>query len=1114
MRRRTSALLVTALIASTLPLSPLSPAVAQTEQDDDIVISAMRTRGPGGAFDEIVELHNLGEVPVDISGWGLQGCAGGSGAPSNRVTVDADTDPVPPGGFFLFVNPSNDHYSGGTTPDATYSNGIADGSGAGAQLVDAEGEKVTGIGAEDSDCREGAGIGSSFPGSAPFTFVRADDRTRATGDNAEDFDGPTDDVTPRNSAFDSGAPIPIVAECQDLTVVEGQSGSATQTASDADGTVTDVAITDGEVDGISLGEADPADGEGGTLSVDLLADDGLDIGDYEVELTFSNDDPEPQTATCDVTVAVQGDICAVPLGDVTPINEIQGSGDETPLAGETVVTRGVVTTDFTSGGASGIPANQGFRGFHIEAIADDRDDDEDTSEGLFVFDGSGTFQPEIGTLVHVEGTAGEAFEITQIDADRIGTCDEDPAALPAAAALPLPTPVDARDGVFEPLESMRVTHPELTVVEFFQIERFGEIRLSSDGVLQNPTNVVEPGSDAYADLLASNAANNIVLDDGRSGQNLDPLPYVAEGDTLRIGDQAIDEDFVLHYAFNAWRLQPIDVPDLTEEFRTNRTRPRPESPPEVGGTLTVGAFNVLNYFNGDGYFIGDDESSAAGFPTARGARSVSEFERQTEKIVDAVVRMDADVLGLIEIENDAGDDQAAAALVDAVNTELGTDTYDYVDTGAIGTDAIKLAFIYQPENVEPTGDYAILDTEEDARFDDQRNRPVLAQTFTEVATGESVTVANNHLKSKGSGCGTGDDDTTTGQGNCNGTRTDAAEAMADWLADDPTGQDATGTMIVGDLNSYAMEDPIDALKEAGYTDLLDEFAPEGTQPYTYTFDATQGYLDYAMADAPLLETVTGAAAWNINADEVPAIDYLESGNGRFRTEDVAKRFYDPSAFRSSDHDPVLVGLDLAGEDVDPEPGTLECPDGEGSGFPDVPDESVHADNIRCGDDLGIFAGKADGSFDPRGSLTRGQAATVLDRIATAIGRPIDGDRRSFSDVEGSYVHRDAIERLGGAGVLSGSTDGTFRPQEPIARDQLASVVVRFVERMTDEELPLGDQFADVPADNVHADNLRKARAAGIVIGTDDGNALPRQDIRRDQAASLFVRSLDSLPVAD
>jgi len=197
-------------------------------------------------------------------------------------------------------------------------------------------------------------------------------------------------------------------------------------------------------------------------------------------------------------------------------------------------------------------------------------------------------------------------------------------------------------------------------------------------------------------------------------------------------------------------------------------------------------------------------------------------------------------------------------------------------------------------------------------FDTLRNRPALAQTFEEVATGARLTVVVNHLKSKGWGCGAGDDDTTTGQGNCNGTRTRAAEALARWLATDPTGSGDDDVLIIGDLNSYAKEDPIVALQEAGYTDLVAQFG--GSSAYGFVFDGQLGYLDHGMSNASLTPQVTGAAEWHINADEIPLFDYNDdvrsTGEATFEEESDVFPLYEANQFRSSDHDPVVVGLDL------------------------------------------------------------------------------------------------------------------------------------------------------------------------------------------------------------
>jgi uncharacterized protein len=648
-------------------------------------------------------------------------------------------------------------------------------------------------------------------------------------------------------------------------------------------------------------DVDFTDGDACTVTVVAAGVTDQDVNDPPDTMAADHAFTFNVSLTCDATHA---------------INEVQGSGAATPISGEVVTVRGVVTADFTSGGASGIPANQGMRGFYVEAGAIDRDADPATSEGVFVFDGGGVFAGEIGDQVLVTGRAGEFSGVTQITMFEVGPCPNVELELPAPAALPLPLAPASRDAVLEPLESMRVTHEELTVTEFFQLERFGEVRLSASGVLQTPTNVYEPETPDALALAAHNAAATILLDDGRTGQNLnrldsgdDYLPYVRAGETLRIGDQLLDHTTILHFGFGAWRLQPIDIDAITDALAANRTRPRPESRPEVGGTLKVASFNVLNYFDGDG--------QGGGFPNARGAVTASELARQTEKLVDAITRLEADIYGLIEIENDGGEFQATRTLVDALNVEMGSEVYRFVDTGVIGTDAIKQAFIYDRRTVRPVGDWAILTSAVDPRFDDDLSRPALAQSFVRLGSGERVTVVVNHLKSKGQSDLEDQTDPNydqgDGQGFWNHARTQAAEALADWVASNPTGENVVGSLIIGDLNAYGREDPIRALEADGFEDQLVKFTT-GAAPYTYTFDGQQGTLDTALADASLAPRITGAAVWHINADEVPAIDYQESVgvsfNQRFRTAEVAAAYYDSSAFRSSDHDPVIVGIEL------------------------------------------------------------------------------------------------------------------------------------------------------------------------------------------------------------
>jgi hypothetical protein len=342
----------------------------------------------------------------------------------------------------------------------------------------------------------------------------------------------------------------------------------------------------------------------------------------------------------------------------------------------------------------------------------------------------------------------------------------------------------------------------------------------------------------------------------------------------------------------------------TYAFTPVNTRP---SVPSVEGSLKVASFNVLNYFLTIDTTASNDVGTCgpSGTLDCRGADSADELLRQRTKMLAALSAINADVFGFMEMENSTG----VEPLADIVANLPG---YDFIDTGVVGTDAIRVGIIYKVSTVTPVGDFAILNSSVDPRFIDTRNRPALAQTFKENATGASFTVVVNHLKSKGSGCGPGDDDTTTGQGNCNGTRTQAAEALVDWLASDPTGTGEEDVLIIGDLNSYAKEDPIVALQNGGYTDMVAAFG--GPNAYGYVFDGQLGYLDHALANSTLVPQVADVAEWHINADEIPLFDYNDdvrsTGEAAFEEESDTLPLYEPNAFRTSDHDPVIVGLNL------------------------------------------------------------------------------------------------------------------------------------------------------------------------------------------------------------
>jgi len=114
-------------------------------------------------------------------------------------------------------------------------------------------------------------------------------------------------------------------------------------------------------------------------------------------------------------------------------------------------------------------------------------------------------------------------------------------------------------------------------------------------------------------------------------------------------------------------------------------------------------------------------------------------------------------------------------------------------------------------------------------------------------------------------------------------------------------------LLMGDFNSYREEDPMDALRANSYTVLGTD-----SMAYSYQFDGQIGSLDYALANPGLLPYVTMSHKWNINAAEPVYLDYLDNindGGGDFPNPFAS--MYRPIAYRSSDHDPVLVGLRFA-----------------------------------------------------------------------------------------------------------------------------------------------------------------------------------------------------------
>ena len=615
-------------------------------------------------------------------------------------------------------------------------------------------------------------------------------------------------------------------------------------------------------------ETAPAPTLSNTTAGHRAADGATDTDHNAADFTAAAPDPDNCGAACDPPPPPS---CDTPTHE---ISQVQGSGSSTPLAGTEVCVTGIVTGDFQEA--------TGLGGFYLQD--DTPDGDPATSEGLFVAASSGDVA--VGDRVLVLGTAAESFNETRLSSPTVTVVSSGNSITPTAYDLPRPAGV-----TFEPVEGMLLTFPEaLTATEHFQLGRFGEVAVSADGRLRQPTDVADPGAPARA-LLELAQRRRLLIDDGSNVQNPATVPYLTP-QALRIGDTATGITGVLGFGFSSFRLQP------TSPISFTRVNGRPASPEDVGGDIRVASFNTLNYFT----TLTTENSDA------RGANSEAEFARQQVKEVAAITGLDSDVVGLMEVENNGS--EAIGSLVDALNAATAPGTYAYVTEPAInapnefggqfGTDAIKVALIYQPAAVTPVG---TAQTSADPVFD----RPPLIQTFAPVAGGEEVTVAVNHFKSKNCAAGSAplDQDQGDGQSCFNNRRLLQAQALdgvLDTLA-------LPNPLIVGDLNSYTEEDPIHALEDAGYTGLSELFVPEADR-YSFVFDGFSGELDHAMAGADLLDNVTGTTIWHINADEPLILDYnLDFGRD--------PGLFEANPFRSSDHDPLIVGLDLVDENEAP-----------------------------------------------------------------------------------------------------------------------------------------------------------------------------------------------------
>ena len=635
-------------------------------------------------------------------------------------------------------------------------------------------------------------------------------------------------------------------------------------------------------------------------------------------------------------------VSAASAADIThSIADVQGTTDISPLSGTVVTVEGIVTADYRNSTASG------YRGFFLQDPSGDNADGR--SDGIFVYSNQADPAVAIGDRVRVTGPASEFNGQTQISATDAAAYEV------VAAAEGVPAPVVLPDSVVgasrEAFEGMLVVPESARLSSSHQLFNFGTLWLNVGHDLAVKATETTDAGDAALAIAVANKANRLLLDDGYSNQISNPAhpggqPFFDTATTVRNGDEFVSPagGMVLSWGFSDWRLQPQRPLSDTSpaeyavyEPTWGSLNPRTDAPEDVGGDFSVGAFNVFNYFT---TFGGD----------ARGADTPEAFAVQQSKIVAAINALDADVVALMEIENSVklgeAPDEALANLVDALNSASAPGTWDYVPTPAALldpaiTDFITNAIIYKTATATPVGD-SFADVDETVW--DIAREPI-AQTFE--VDGKVLTVVANHLKSKSPPTGNTAPEPADLQGFFNAERVEQTTRLLGFVdgitADPAKGEDV---ILLGDFNSYHEEDPSQVLTAAGFVDLV----PDSTDEYTYTFDGELGSLDHAYVTPSLAAAVTGTDVWTINSPEWSDRGY-EFGAAEAGTP-----------FRSSDHDPVKVGISAAPAPVNIDLLSINDFHGRLEAAPPIAGAAVLAgmvDSYRAANPNTVFVGAGD-----------------------------------------------------------------------------------------------------------------------------------------------------------
>jgi predicted extracellular nuclease len=622
-------------------------------------------------------------------------------------------------------------------------------------------------------------------------------------------------------------------------------------------------------------------------------------------LGFSN----PVLASTNGWLGACGDLNAK---NFYPISDIQGAGFTSPLIGRRVITEGVVTLV--------LQGSHQYRGFWLQQQDSPNTPNKASaskSKGIFVYHQG---QPvKSGQSVRLSARVEEYKGLTEVKKIKALKICAHGLELPKAETILLPVSSLLQ---LEAKEGMRIILPQELVISDlhgagYGLGHYGQFAVSSQ-LHRQPTELWTAAQlrNGKAGALLKKELDYLLIDDGSAKAFPKFIPYpTSEGfsveNPIRVSDRVSHVAGILH----AYDDHYLVIPENTAAISIQTAYPRTKTPRIAkNSNLIIASMNLGNYFNGDGK---NNKQNNAGFPSTRGAKSMAGFTVQTDKIVSALVAMDADIIALMEVENDGyGKYSAINSLTQALNEKIKASQqsqsqsksqskllYRYVKPasnqliqGKLGRDVIAVGFLYRPETVSLSGAARVLDTRrsKNALFNDRRNRPSLIQTFK--FKQQSFVIAVNHFKSKGSPCHEVEVDTL--QGNCNVTRYRAALALAEFLKQ--ADYASLPILILGDLNAYSQEEPLLALYDAGFlnlkyvTHLLHKTSLSFPYSFSYSFRGLLGNLDHALANSEFLPVIKSVDSWHINSLEDVLLDYNTNGS--------------PDRVRSSDHDPVILGI--------------------------------------------------------------------------------------------------------------------------------------------------------------------------------------------------------------